>query len=378
MDMKKIFKLSALIPVMALAAGCSDKDLPNDRLEGDFDVIMSLRTDATRAEEEFNFNAIDEDRLYFGTYDISGNGTLKDWLYEGGNLNTARSAIYFTPWWGPSVSAKFDKDPYKNGFFTGVFHVPSKANPDFKLQGLNMGSEAFQTIKWPKSVEPGGTLPAWKPTSDKDFPMAGIAKVDKDFMDGYLDHIHYNSPLNLPTTEMVRAMAKIVIVDEVPDGGIIGTAELESLLTGYLTPKPAEWFAGTPLPNSPAADNNTFTQTLSSSNETVDGKPAYVFYTFEREFTGVAANADARKIITLTAQTGYNLPDSKKTIKVSFAPYGADRTVSDEAIAPDSDWAGILRNHVYTFRIYEPPTGGIQIQVTSAKWEKHPTEGFNF
>lgn len=209
--------------------------------------------------------------------------------------------------------------------------------------------------------------------------MAGIAKVDADFMAGYLDHIHYNSPLNLPTTELTRAMAKIVIVDEV-EGGIIGKVELESLLTGYLTPQPAAWFAqGTLLPYSPAAANNTFTQTLEVANSTVNGRPAYEFYCFERDFTRVAAGADERKVVTLTAKPEYTLPENKRVIKLSFAPYSKDdRDVINPAAAPTGDWAGILRNNVYTFHIYEPPTGGIQIQVTSAIWEQHEKEEFDF
>lgn len=380
--MKKIFKLSALLPVMALAAGCSDKDISDPRLEGDFDVIMSLRTDATRAEDDEEekvnpYDVLDESRLFFGTYNIDGSGALKDWLYEKGTLNSDRSAVYFTPWWGPSVSAKFKKADYANGFFTGIFYVPEYANKDFKIQGKNFADMANLTIKWPRSVEAGGQLPAWAPASDKDFPMAGIATVDKDIMDGYIDHIHYNSPLNLPVTEMHRAMAKIVIVDEV-ENGIIGKVELESLLTGYLTPQPASWFNGTPLPYSPAAANNTFTQTLSTSNATVEGKPAYEFYCFERDFTDVKAGDDARKVIKLTAKADYTLPADKREIKLSFAPYGEDKSVAKPNEAPTGDWAGILRNHVYTFRIYEPPVGGIQIQVTSAKWEDHDKEAFNF
>ncbi|MDE7442236.1 MAG: hypothetical protein K2M69_08735 [Muribaculaceae bacterium] len=376
--MKKIFKLSALLPVMALAAGCSDKDLQNERLEGDFDVIMSIRTDGTRADGETDpFDALDANRLYFATYDISGNGNQKDWLYEGGTLNNTLSTVYFTPWWGPSISAKFEKEAYKNGFFTGVFSVPSYANADFKIQGKNFADMTNLTLKWPQSVMPGGSLPAWTPASEKDFPMAGIAKVDADFMAGYLEHIHYNSPLNLPTTEMVRAMAKIVIVDEV-EGGIIGKVELESLLTGYLTPQPASWFNGTALPYSPSANDNTFTQWLDASNSTVDGRPAYEFYCFERDFTGVKAGDDARKVIKLTAKADYTLPADKREIKLSFAPYGEDKSVANPTDAPSGDWAGILRNHVYTFRIHQPPVGGIQIQVTSASWKDHDKEAFNF
>ena len=378
--MKKIFKLSALLPVMAMAAGCSDKGPQDQQLEGDFDVIMSIKNDATRAGDDTDpYSALDASRLYFATYDIGGSGNQKDWLYEAGTLNNTINATYFTPWWGHSVSAKFQKNDYKNGFFTGVFHVPTYANPDFKIQGKNFTDPSNLTIKWPQTVTAGGSISAWIPASDKDFPMAGIAKVDADFMAGYLDHIHYNSPLNLPTTELTRAMAKIVIVDEV-EGGIIGKVDLESLLTGYLTPQPAAWFAqGKLLPYSPAAANNTFTQTLEVSNSTVDGSPAYEFYCFERDFTGVAAGADERKVVTLTAKPEYTLPENKRVIKLSFAPYDVeDMDVSNPAAAPTGDWAGILRNNVYTFHIYEPPTGGIQIQVTSAIWEQHEKEEFDF
>lgn len=383
MDMKKILKLSALLPVMALAAGCSDKDVADPRLEGDFDVIMSIRGENTRADE-FDFSSIDESRLFFGTYDIAGSGTLsgtlKDWLYEAGTLNDAKSTVYFTPWWGPSVSAKLKKTDYANGFFTGIFHVPAYANADFKLQGRNFSDASNITLKWPQTVAKGEFIKAWAPTSDKDFPMAGVAKVDKDFMDGYLEHIHYNSPLNLPTTEMHRAMAKIVIVDEVA-GGIIGKVELESLLTGYLVcEKPEDWFNHTtPLPSSPDTADNTFTQYLDSSDaKTVDGKPTYEFYTFERDFTGVKAGDDARKVITMTAREGYTLPADKRVIKLAFAPYGADKNLANPDAAPSGDWAGICRNTVYTFRIYEPPVGGIQIQVTSAEWGDPIKEEFNF
>ncbi|MDE6836420.1 MAG: hypothetical protein K2J03_05635 [Muribaculaceae bacterium] len=375
--MKKIIKISALLPVMAFATGCSDKDMSNDRLEGDFDVVMSLRTDATRAGENIDpYDAIDENRLYFATYDIDGSGTQKDWVYGGGNANTAINATYFTPTWGPSVSAKFKKEDYKNGFFTGIFSVPEYANKDFNIQGKNFADIANLTIKWPQTVAAGGSVEAWKPASDKDFPMAGVAKVSDEFLAKYIDHIHYNSPMNLPVTEMTRAMAKIVIVDEV-EGGIIGKVGLESLLTGYITPQPAAWFNGTLVPYSPAAANNTFTQTLAAANAEVNGKPAYEFYTFERDFTGVAANNEARKIISLTAKDSYTMPDGLRNIKIAFTSYNGDKEV-DSSSSSTGDWAGVLRNHVYTFHIYEPPTGGVVIEVTASPWNNHDKEDFDF
>ncbi|MDE6865810.1 MAG: hypothetical protein K2J23_00240, partial [Muribaculaceae bacterium] len=148
-------------------------------------------------------------------------------------------------------------------------------------------------------------------------------------------------------------------------------------LTGYITPQPAAWFNGTLVPYSPAAANNTFTQTLAAANAEVNGKPAYEFYTFERDFTGVPANNEARKIISLTAKDSYTMPDGLRNIKIAFTSYNGDKEV-DSSSSSTGDWAGVLRNHVYTFHIYEPPTGGVVIEVTASPWNNHDKEDFDF
>lgn len=380
--MKNSIKISLLLPVMAVAAGCSSDKDPDYDLEGDYTVVMSMQTSETRATAEELYKVIDENRIFFATYNIDMSGSAKDWLYDGSSdasskANSALEATYFTPSWGPSVSARLEKKSYSGGFYTGIFSVPQYANSGFTVKDKkNLGNASFQTITFPN---PANGKEVWEPSSDKDIPMAGITKISSGFLAPYNASVHNHSPLKLPVTNMVRSMAKIVIVDE---ADIISTASLESLKTGFLTPNPTAWMKGDAVlpPYSPSATAaNLFTQKLTKSNGVVDGKPAYIFYTFERDFSNIKANADARKIITLTANGNYNLTADKKTVKVSFSPYniGSQALDNPESI-PAGDWAGIKRNTVYYFHIYAPQTGGIQIQVSASDWVHHDAEDFTF
>ena len=80
----------------------------------------------------------------------------------------------------------------------------------------------------------------------------------------------------------------------------------------------------------------------------------YVFYTFERDFSGLNADDNARKIMTLTWE-GHG----DQTF--SFKNY-------DTGNLQDPVWQGILRNHSYTFTVKKPENGKIHVDVNVEKW----------
>ncbi|MDE5874485.1 MAG: hypothetical protein K2H15_02465, partial [Muribaculaceae bacterium] len=144
--MKTLRNTIALLPLLTLAAACSDSDpaaIPAP-VEGDFHVMMSVLpsgstttgsgSDAgTDAERAF-----DEKHIYFATYDPS-TWAVKDWLMDGNStsVNNEVEAAYFTPTWGPSIAARLRKEAadgkpgYSGGFAVGFFSVPANVKTSF-------------------------------------------------------------------------------------------------------------------------------------------------------------------------------------------------------------------------------------------------------
>lgn len=374
--MKKIFRLSAVLPLALIIAGCSsDKEQPVAPLEGDFDVVMSvLPSDAeTRATKEQLGNKaenyIQNDRLFFGTY--NSDGTLKDAIYEAGEKNAAVKAHFFIPWWGPSVAAKLPKEDYKDGFYTASFSIPKKMNGGTSLKSFN--DAAFATLTWPDKNT------VWTPDTlnDNYIPMAALNQITAEYMSKYYNgHVYDdNNPLRLPDLKLTRALAKIVIEDV---DGIIKSATLRSPDKGSLVPDVATWMNSASITKPVTAPGATwFDQTLESPN--VDDK--YVFYTFESTFynadgTLKGAADTARELITLIAK------DSRLgTTKVSIAPYvsGSPNISVNSTLATldKGSWQGVMRNTIYYFRVHRPSVGGVEIEVKAGNWEDYK-ETFKF
>lgn len=390
--MKKIFILPGLAAALVVFAGCSSERLAPASVGGDLDVVMSMQvagseTRATQIGSEDGTpaeNAINNGRLFFGTYETDGTGLkLKDALYEAGTSNAAVNAQFFIPSWGPSVAARLPRDDkdgktgYKNGFYTAAFSVPAAMNATTTMSGL--GDASFTTLAWPGS---GNT--AWAPggNTDNNIPMAGIGVVSAQYLSDYYNETVYGeTPLRLPDIHMLRAMAKIVIED--PDG-IISEVSLKSLDKGSLVPDVETWKASLtsssttvrPVTASGAAE---FTQVIDTPNGT--GGRQFVFYTFERSFynaagTAVAGATDAvRKLITLKSTKV-----EPSEISIALAPYndeGEIDTTKSIATADEGVWQGVMRNTVYIYRISRPAAGGIRIEVKPGSWINHK-EYINF
>ncbi|MDE5868803.1 MAG: hypothetical protein K2H18_01100 [Muribaculaceae bacterium] len=395
--MKKIFKISMAMPVALLLAGCSSDDAKTPQtIEGSYDVMMTVNTDNTRAvstlEGSAAENAFNEHRLFFGTYDE--NGALKHSLYEAGKCNQDPSlnVKYYYPTWGPTIAAKLSYADYKDKtFYVAAFSIPEKMTfASLNLRGLDNADT--NTLDWPGT---SSNNYVWTPTDDRNkddhIPMAGVVKIEPSLMSKYNNDINQISPFRLPDITMTRAMAKIVIEDV---DGIIETASLEIPEKGKLVPYlPAVLDASVAMqPAEPKeGTGRLLTQKLTAPTETVNGVKRYVFYSFERSFLEYAADgsvsgikkstSDARKIITLTANAASGLKGTtRETTHVSFAPHSAGiaADMSNLRTADGGAWQGVMRNTVYTFRVFRPATGGVTIEVVASPWVNHDREHFDF
>ncbi|MDE7464836.1 MAG: hypothetical protein K2M59_00210 [Muribaculaceae bacterium] len=373
--MKKIMRLSAVLPVALFIAGCSsDKEQPVAPLEGDFDVVMTVVPSEaeTRASTQVGSDAenrINNNRLFFGTFEAGG--VLKHPLYEAGDKNANVKAHFFIPSWGPSVAAKLPKEDYKNGFYTAAFSIPEKMNGTKKLNNLN--DAAFTTLSWPDKTiiwTPGGE------DEDNNIPMAAVNHITAQYMEEYYNSLVYddNNPLRLPELKLTRAMAKVIVEDV---DGIIQNITLTSKDKGSILPNIDDLLNGAAIVRPVTAAGATdMKQTISATG--VAGA-VYVFYAFEQSFynaDGTLAVADdpARKLISLEPK------DSRLgTATIAIAPY-AGGYVNTEAALSTLDggaWQGLKRNTIYHFRVKKPAVGGIEIEVKPGEWQTHK-EFFEF
>lgn len=395
--MKNIFKISLALPMALLLGACNDDVKKPSAKEGSYDVAMTMLVDQTRAvstvagsEAE---NAYNTNRLYFGTYDADGNKIHS--LYEGGECNKEVSAFYYHPNWGPTVSAKLPRDKYEGRvFYTGIFSVPKKMSfESFSLRGL--GDKTTNVLNWPgvKSADYVWTPSTASVANDMDdhIPMAGVKKIETSLMDKYNNDINQYSPFRLPDVVMTRAMAKIIIEDV---DGIIESVTLATPEKGTLVPYlPALLDASKAMqPVEPeGGKGNLLPQKRTTPSETVNGVKRYIFYSFEwsmleyeadgKTVKGIkGVNHDDRKIITLKANAKSGLQGStRETTTVSFAPHSAllPGTTGNLSTVDGGAWQGVMRNTVYTFRIFKPSVGGVHVDAVATPWVKH-TGTFDF
>ncbi len=392
--MKKIFKISMSLPVVLLLAGCSSEDLHEPSPQGSYEMQVTISTGTTRADgwtsglpEE---NALNENRLYIGTY--SEQGFLKHGLYQAGVVNpdTLLNVRYSLSAWGPTLNFRLPQKEYEGEtFFIGAFSVPAQMSDAMtELKGL--ADDANNTLKWPVTTDNC----YWKPTEDRNgsdhIPMAGLTKIDISLMEGYNTVLEKDSPFILPDISLTRAMAKIVIEDL---DGIIETVTLKTPSKGKLLPYlPSVLDSSVAMqPVEPAGGKGTLlNQKLSSPTETVtmtvDGESRevkrYVFYTYEWSFleygsdgktvTGIkGVNHKDREIITLTANEWSGLKGSEiESTQISFAPHesGFPATTENLNTLDGGAWQGVMRNTVYTFRVRKPSTRGGVIETTVKPW----------
>ena len=389
--MKNIIKISAALPFLLFAAGCSDKENA-PHIEGEYDVVMTVETGSTRAVSSLDGsaaeNAISNDRLYFGTYDAAGN--LMHSLYENKVPNSELNVTFFTPNWGPSISVKLPRDKYQDkDFYIGALSMPTEfTEATFRLSGL--GSMPNNDLQW-KGTQANDYV--WAPNGeDKQIPMSGALLVTSQYMEEhYNESVFGHTPMRLPDIDLTRVMAKIIIED--PEG-IIESAELKTPTKGALLPHINGIFDKTKMePARPAGGTEYVWQKLSSPNGPEGETKQYIFYTFEDSFltydtdgksNGIkAANHADREIIKLHANADSGLKGTpRETTTINFAPH-VDRvaTGSGDALktADGGLWQGVMRNTVYTFRIYRPAPGSVDIGISAKPqpWTGHREE-FDF
>lgn len=395
--MKNIFRISMVMPVALLLAGCSSDEVNTPQTkEGSYDVQLTVTSGGTRAVTSLTGsaaeNAFNEKRLFFGTY--AEDGSLKHSLYEAGKCNPdeALNVRYYLPTWGPTVAAKLPRSEYEGtDFYIGAFSIPEKMTfSSLTLRGLT--NNDTNTLKWPGTSDKNY---AWTPEADKNgtehIPMAGVVKVETSLMGTYNNDINQISPFRLPDITLTRAMAKIVIEDV---DGIIETATLKTPEKGKLIPYlPAVLDSSVAMqPAEPAGGKGMLlNQKLTQPTETVNDVKRYVFYSYEWSMLEYAADGTTvtgvknathndRKIITLTANAASGLKGtSRETTQVSFAPHtaGLPGGAANLRTADGGAWQGVMRNTVYTFRVTRPSTGGVTVEVTATPWVDH-RENFEF
>ncbi|MDE5874526.1 MAG: hypothetical protein K2H15_02670, partial [Muribaculaceae bacterium] len=315
--MKTIQRIISLLPLCAIAAGCtnSEPEAGMKAKEGDFHVMMSVLPAGSHSADGSSTSvgtederAFDDDHIYFATYKrpaagtSSYNGDYLTFIKDGNTLNNTGSgsveAAYYTPNWGPSVAARLKKDDYKDGFAVGFFSVPANAvSTTFTVQSKTLNNIADIVLKWPASTAEGST--AWAPnkTNGNHIPLGGVVDVTAEYMKNYNENIYTGlSPFPLPNVKPMRAMAKVVIED--PDG-LIAKAEMYTASNGCLLAAPNQLF-GTDLslvqPKLPTS-RTFFTQQLTAPNgsETEGGNSiaTYTFYSYEQSFRSpVAGTSD--------------------------------------------------------------------------------------
>lgn len=383
------------MPLLVLAAGCSsDKDQEALNLPEEMNVVVTISGSETRAplpitEEVKN---LQRENLNFATF--YADGKLKHYLFKGAtnDANKSVSAFYFVPSWGPSVSAKLKREDYKDDFFIGCFNVPqilrynSASNP-FDI--ANLDNADMTLMEWPGKEADGYV---WNPDNVANktlMPMAGITKVTKEYMKKYNDNIYQyeNTPFLLPDVDLIRALAKIVIIDR---AGFIDKVEVKCPKYGALLPELNGWLNQDAIlkPVEPTGrSQQEIVQTIKKPTRKQGEYNVYECYMFERSFIkdGRPAPAmdDIRKVVTLYANESSHLINTvRETTPVRFAPYVngvvADDPDLDLSTFGDGVWQGVMRNTVYTFIIDPPLQGGVQISVSATNWDHVKGDPFEF
>lgn len=187
---------------------------------------------------------------------------------------------------------------------------------------------------------------AWVPVPDKNegIPMFGLHKTS---LVNYDKRYHNElSPLSLGTVNMLRAMAKIEIIDALADGmEIIDVSISRYNREGYFTPSldatqlvDTENVTSSNIPNPVSSSESKFT--FVGENKT------FVAYLPEYEL-----NATNREdIITVTIEK--DADDSSESYFLSLAPYITTDGINTPNLSPtESYWKALLRNHIYRYTI---------------------------
>lgn len=348
-------------------------------------------TRATEAEILQAESTIKLSEFYVATY--KADGTLIENLVEKGNSASASVTFINHPVLGPTIHALLDREnhtEYTGNFFIAAFTVDPDLNSSFALN--NIANTQNVTLSHPFASD------VWAPTSDLNqtkgrIPMAGCLYITQQ----WLENVHYTSDesgvptLQLPSINMIRSMAKIVIEDK---HGIITKAECRHRAKGNILPKanhssnfwwiPLEtdqklydWQSITPNAVSGTNDSDFLTQTFSTENPTEENK--IIFYSYESGFNNLGTdgtlaefnsenNTDSRAMIRLTGK------GTLGTKTVYIAPYedGKVKTANYAGLTSGEDgyvWSGLLRNHCYTFTVHKPANGEMQIYVKATKWK---------
>lgn len=371
-----------MTPIVLMASCASEPEVePQAPLTSDLNLMLSLGTEnsGTQGPSSAPMAApsAGNNGIYYATY---RNNRLLDEIYRGGStFETELNPIFWTnPNTGlPSVAVRLPKENYNSDFDIAAFSVPTKMQlePEFVSGDFKEKDEAFQ-ISWPKTASPY----YWAPANESDpfsVPMAGVKHIDASWLrTNYDDEVHAMSPFSLPKIPMVRAIAKIVIIDY---DNILKEVSVKTPETGYLLPNLNDWTGGSEVfinPNVPATNKDHPQNVKEEDAKTnADGKKEYVFYSFERSFMnsdGSVKPADdsSRELITLTAQAGKATP---QTTTIKIAPYplneAGDLTTRDNGV-----WRGLLRNHEYRYTVHKAPDpeGSITIEVHTRNWEYKP------
>lgn len=317
-------------------------------------------------------------------YDAGGH--LIETIYQNGEFKKESGSsnfdkVYEVPGYGTVMQVVLPDDPYSSltvddrneGGHYGIqfvaFYLPDR-NTRFggeqaifeapaNLSQLNSEIEAQYTLLFPEISDNG----IFTPSDENQIPMSGALDIT-DAVTNYDPALwSVNNPmfLNNDPLVLIRSMAKITIENS---GDFLTGAEFKTANHGALLHDLGKVVkdgsdtkvtkATVPTTDESKAEffneNFDITQTISGNQE------KYEFYTFERDFTEIDADADARKLITLKW-------DGHGEQTFSFKNYNKGSNIKDPV------WQGILRNHNYTFKVSKPGNGNIHVDVSVEKWK---------
>lgn len=382
---KKLLKALPVAMMLFGGAACSsDTDSVNDPVSTD-GIYLSLPLSMTRADVD-NFDKLSGvDNLYISVYDKKTGDKIDD-IVKDGKINTSmkgyndhkdQNKIAVDGKYGILLSAFLPYNDYKKyleanndeGVYFAAFYLPGANNFGIDATvGFSAPANIADLYDATKSAYTGSLLSmpnvsdgsVWLPATEMDIPMAGVLDVTTALKSYDTTHWNRFNPMLLDHDPLIliRSMAKVVIKNgETDDSQFLTGAAFKTITKGTLIAD---------LKNI-SADNTVVTKATQASVADIDvlkevneAKQQYVFYTFERDLSGVGIDDAARQLIELTWE-GHG------TKKFAFKNYKDNNVTAPE-------WQGVLRNHEYTFTIKKPKDGNIRVDVAVKKWEVYNYE----
>ena len=359
--------------LLGLTACSSDDAVPEKEVKADA-IALTIPLSSTRGSE--NATSL-MDKMCIATYDEQGH--LIETIYKDGEFIKDQSGIsafdgVYELKGETVMSVRLPMDVYEEytsreiGEHYGIkfaafylpegstqFQTPAESGETFEvpdnLNKLNTEIESYYTLNFPTE---GNEV--WQPEDDLHIPMAGVLDVTSA-VENYDPALwSENNPmfLNNDPLVLIRSMAKVTIVNG--DHFLTG-ASFKTAVNGTLLPDLTSIVKegiDTKVNKVTVSTKPEFMADFDSFQKINGEEDEYVFYTFERDFSGLNADDNARKIMTLTWE-GHG----DQTF--SFKNY-------DTGNLQDPVWQGILRNHSYTFTVKKPENGKVHVDVNVEKW----------